>query len=69
MENVEEKLVLFHICLKKKKSDKISHFRKWWGHVPRVLGESDTYGSWIGVEELDWTAQNPGLNLIHHLLG
>lgn len=60
------KSVISHLS-QKKKSDKISHFRKWWGHVSRVLSESDTYGSWIGVEALDWTAQNPDLNLIQHL--
>ncbi len=30
--------------LSKSGGDKISHFKKWWGHVPSVPTVNDTYG-------------------------
>ncbi len=34
----------FNQMLSKSGGDKISHFKKWWGHVPSVPSVNDTYG-------------------------
>ncbi len=35
----------FNQMLSKSGGDKISHFKKWWGHVPSVPSVNDTYAS------------------------